>query len=62
MQKKREEPILGVGVVYFSVFFRQCAMAALKDVHNYLSHEEGHVAVKRYPVSSLPLGIFWDRE
>ncbi|XP_048652643.1 6-phosphofructo-2-kinase/fructose-2,6-bisphosphatase 1 isoform X3 [Marmota marmota marmota] len=26
-------------------FFRQCALAALKDVHNYLSHEEGHVAV-----------------
>uniref|UniRef100_A0A8D0V8Q3 6-phosphofructo-2-kinase/fructose-2,6-biphosphatase 1 n=1 Tax=Sus scrofa TaxID=9823 RepID=A0A8D0V8Q3_PIG len=24
---------------------KQCALAALKDVHNYLSHEEGHVAV-----------------
>ncbi|XP_014584150.2 6-phosphofructo-2-kinase/fructose-2,6-bisphosphatase 1 isoform X3 [Equus caballus] len=24
---------------------RQCALAALKDVHDYLSHEEGHVAV-----------------
>ncbi|KAM5221035.1 6-phosphofructo-2-kinase/fructose-2,6-bisphosphatase 1 isoform 1-T1 [Ctenodactylus gundi] len=31
--------------VSFSVFFRQCALAALKDVHNYLSCEEGHVAV-----------------
>ncbi|EHB04610.1 6-phosphofructo-2-kinase/fructose-2,6-biphosphatase 1 [Heterocephalus glaber] len=24
---------------------KQCALAALKDVHNYFSHEEGHVAV-----------------
>nr|XP_055193936.1 6-phosphofructo-2-kinase/fructose-2,6-bisphosphatase 1 isoform X2 [Nyctereutes procyonoides] len=24
---------------------KQCALAALKDVHDYLSHEEGHVAV-----------------
>ncbi|XP_055249580.1 6-phosphofructo-2-kinase/fructose-2,6-bisphosphatase 1 isoform X1 [Moschus berezovskii] len=24
---------------------KQCALAALKDVHSYLSHEEGHVAV-----------------
>ncbi|XP_055473882.1 6-phosphofructo-2-kinase/fructose-2,6-bisphosphatase 1 isoform X1 [Psammomys obesus] len=24
---------------------KQCALAALKDVHKYLSHEEGHVAV-----------------
>ncbi|XP_073745352.1 6-phosphofructo-2-kinase/fructose-2,6-bisphosphatase 1 isoform X6 [Callorhinus ursinus] len=31
--------------VSFSIFFRQCALAALKDVHDYLSHEEGHVAV-----------------
>ncbi|XP_043829828.1 6-phosphofructo-2-kinase/fructose-2,6-bisphosphatase 1 isoform X5 [Dromiciops gliroides] len=27
------------------VIRKQCAMAALKDVHDYLGHEEGHVAV-----------------
>lgn len=36
------------------IFFRQCALAALKDVHNYLSHEEGHVAVKKFPFFFFP--------
>lgn len=53
MQKNREELVLGIGVVFvsFFIFFRQCALAALKDVHNYLSHEEGHVAVKIFAFS-----------
>lgn len=53
MQKIRKEPILGIGIVSvsFSIFFRQCALAALKDVHDYLSHEEGHVAVKKSALS-----------
>lgn len=53
MEKNREELILGIGIVSisFSVFFRQCALAALKDVHDYLSHEEGHVAVKKFAFS-----------
>jgi hypothetical protein len=34
-----------------SLFFRQCALAALKDVHKYLSREEGHVAVNTFPFS-----------
>lgn len=41
-------PQSGIVSVFFLVFFRQCALAALKDVHNYLSHEEGHVAVKKF--------------
>lgn len=50
MEKNTEELILGIVIVSvsFSIFFRQCALAALKDVHNYLSHEEGHVAVKKF--------------
>lgn len=49
MEKNRKELILGHGVsVSFSIFFRQCALAALKDVHDYLSREEGHVAVKKF--------------
>lgn len=36
---------------FFSIFFRQCALAALKDVHEYLSHEEGRVAVKKFAFS-----------
>ncbi|KAM9669395.1 6-phosphofructo-2-kinase/fructose-2,6-bisphosphatase 1 isoform 2-T2 [Dama dama] len=37
-------PTKAVSVSFF-IFFRQCALAALKDVHSYLSHEEGRVAV-----------------
>lgn len=50
IKKNREEPIVGIGLVSvsFSIFFRQCALAALKDVHDYLSREEGHVAVKKF--------------
>lgn len=47
LQKNGEEPILRMGLVSFS-FYRRCALAALKDVHHYLSREEGHVAVKKF--------------
>ena len=62
MQKNREEPILGIMAVSvpFFIFFRQCALAALKDVHNYLSCEEGHVAVKKFAFS-LRFLLGWRR-
>lgn len=45
LQENGEEPILRM---YVSLsFYRRCALAALKDVHDYLNREEGHVAVKK---------------
>lgn len=41
-----------------SLFFRQCALAALKDVHKYLSREEGHVAVNNLPFFPLKLSLW----
>lgn len=40
-----------------SLFFRQCALAALKDVHKYLSHEEGHVAVNNFPFPPVSVSM-----
>lgn len=42
-----------------SLFFRQCALAALKDVHKYLSREEGHVAVNNLPFSPSGYLFVW---
>lgn len=53
IMQNREEPILDIVAVSvsFFIFFRQCALAALKDVHSYLSHEEGRVAVRKFAFS-----------
>ena len=62
IMQNREEPNVGIVdvSVSFFIFFRQCALAALKDVHSYLSHEEGRVAVRKFAFS-LGFLLGWRR-